>query len=231
MQFVGLLILFILACLIAFSVQGCRNSKPGGGSSSGSSTSGQQESYVSTGVRPDLPLTVRQADSMSRAQIEQMLRNLQMQKAPQPISGAMCYSVASTPEQVEYLCPACGQKTLYTQGDMLARFVNWELGSCRREFEQLANSGGLKMALDESSFCAKCTPNAGKHELVLKITYPDGSIHSSRGIQLTDLKMLRYFLGGSLAFKGNHDEILPLQDCQSRLRELLGVENSAVKKK
>ncbi|NLH16440.1 MAG: hypothetical protein GX455_07675 [Phycisphaerae bacterium] len=209
MYYVGLLVLIVLACLISFSVQGCRNSKLGGGSSS------------------QMIFKIQEVDSLSKEKIEQALQNLQQQKAPKAMTGAMCYIPAPIPLKVEYLCPTCGQKTLYTQGDALAQFVNWELGACRRELDRLDNRGGLKITLEESSFCAKCSPNAGKHELVLKITYPDGSIHSTGGIQLTDLRMLNRFLGGYLSF----DESEPLKDHISRLRDLLGIENPALQQK
>ncbi|NLH16441.1 MAG: hypothetical protein GX455_07680 [Phycisphaerae bacterium] len=208
MQTIGILILIFCACLIAFSVQGCRNSKPATGSSS------------------DPVVTVQQVDSLSRAQIEQMLQQLQKQKAPKPTMGAMCYDMAGPPPTADYVCPACGQKTVYSKD---TSFVTWELGSCRREFEQMTKTDNLKMVLDESSFCSNCSPNADKHELVLKITYSDGTTHSAGGIHQSDLRMLTYFFKGSLSFKGLQDGTEPLKDHLPRLRELLGLEASAAK--
>lgn len=211
MQTVGILILIFVACLIAFSFQGCRDSKSSGGSSSNST------------------VTVQQVDSMSRAQIEKMLGHLQNKKAPKPTMGAMCYDMAGPPPTADYVCPVCGHKTLYSEGD--TAFVTWELGACRREFDQVVGSGNLKMVLDESSFCAQCSPNANKHELVLKVAYSDGSTHSAGGVRQIDLRMLRYFLGGSLSFQGLQEETEPLKDQIPRLRELLGVDDPAAKGK
>jgi hypothetical protein len=211
MQTVGILILIFVACLIAFSFQGCRDSKSSGGSSSNST------------------VTVQQVDSMSRVQIEQMLQNLQKQKAPKQTMGAMCYMVAGPPSTAEYVCPVCGHKTLYSKGD--TAFVTWELGACRREFDQALKVSDLKMSLDESSFCAQCSPNADKHELVLNIAYSDGSTHSAGGIRQTDLRMLYYFLKGSLSFKGLQDGTELLKEHLPRLSELLGVDDPAAKGK
>lgn len=210
MQTVGILILIFAACLIAFSVQGCRYSKPAGNSNT------------------DPVVTVQQVDSMSRAQIERMLQTLQQQKAPKPTMGAMCYDMAGPPPTADYVCPVCGQKTVYSTD---TSFIAWELDGCRREFEQMTKIGDLKMALDESSFCAQCSLNATRHELVLNITYSDGTTHSAGGIHRSDLRMLTYFFKGSLSFKGLQDGTKPLKDQIPRLRELLGVEASAAKDK
>jgi hypothetical protein len=209
MQTIGILILLFIACLIAFSVQGCRSSKP-----------------IGTPNHPNI--TVQQVDSMSRAQIEKMLQNLQQQKAPKPTMGAMCYDMAGPPPTADYVCPVCGQKTVYSKD---TSFVTWELGACRREFEPMIKTGDLNMVLDESSFCSNCSPNADKHELVLKITYSDGTTHSAGGINQTDLRMITYFLKGSLSFKGLQDGTEPLKDQIPRLRELLGIEDPAKKDK
>lgn len=211
MQTFVILILIFVACLITFSVQGCRNSKPAGTSNT------------------DPVVTIQQVNSMSRAQIERMLQTLQQQKAPKPTMGAMCYDVAGPPPTAEYVCPVCGHKTLYSKDD--TAFVTWELDACRREFEQMTKTGDLKMALDESSFCAQCSPNATRHELVLNIAYSDGTTHSAGGIHQSDLRMLTYFFKGSLSFKGLQDGSEPLKNHIPRLRDLLGAEASAEKDK
>jgi hypothetical protein len=211
MQTVGIIILVFMACLIAFSMQGCRgSSKPSGKSS-------------------DPIVTVQQVDSMSRIKIEKMLEELQKQRAPKRTLGAMCYDVAGPPPTAEYVCPVCGHKTLYSKGE--TAFVTWELGACRREFDQMEKVNDFKMVLDESSFCAQCSPNANKHELVLKVAYSDGSTHSTGGVRQIDLRMLRYFLGGSLSFQGLQEGTEPLKDQIPRLRELLGVDDPAAKGK
>ncbi len=211
MQTIGILILIFVACMIAFSFQGCRGSKPSGRSH-------------------DPNVTVQQVDSMTRARIEQMLGQLQKKKAPKPTIAAMCYTIAVPPLTAEYVCPECGQKTLYANDE--ARFVEQELESCRREFDQVVQSTNLKMGLDESSFCEKCSPNATQHQMILTLSYADGSTHSVSLRSGLDLRILRDFFRGQDAFEGDLPrDRFPLKDRIPRLRELLGVDDPASKGK
>lgn len=210
MQTVGILILIFITCLIAFSVQGCRNSKSGGGSSSNTT------------------VTVQQVESMSRAQIEQMLQKLEKQRAPKRIINAMCYDIVAPPSEAEYVCPVCGQKTLYSGEEV--NVIDREIESCRREFEQVYRASNLKMVLDESSFCAKCSPNATQHQLILNIWYSDGSTHSAPIRDQWDLRILRDFFRGRTAYEGAmKGDVIPLSNRIPRIRTLLGLDDPAAK--
>jgi hypothetical protein len=53
-----------------------------------------------------------------REELRRRLEELARSEPPLDLSsGAMCYSVAAPSEVVEYLCPVCGQKTLYALGN------------------------------------------------------------------------------------------------------------------
>jgi hypothetical protein len=150
-----------------------------------------------------------------------MLANIEKKASPEPKMGAMCYKMAAPPERAEYVCPKCGEKTLYTKD--AAREIEWELDSCRREFLLLKSASALSLALDESSYCSHCRPDAKKHALELVVTYADGASCTNSPITDVDLSILQGFLKGGLDFKTSNDSTVPLKKMLPRLRQLLGV--------
>ncbi len=171
-------------------------------------------------ARPAL-VSVNSIQSLSKAEIDAMLRDLESREAPKPQMGAMCYEMALPPERAEYVCPKCGEKTLYTKDE--AAFVDWELPACRRQFGMIQNSTPLSLSLDESSFCEHCSPGAKRPQLVLKIVYSDGSVQETSPMTLDDLYLLKGFLGGELSYENFYEGREPLKDQIPRLRQLLGV--------
>jgi hypothetical protein len=167
------------------------------------------------------PVTARRVKSMSQEKIREMLGRIEAKKAPEPKMGAMCYDMAAPPARAEYVCPKCGEKTLYTKED--AWNVQWTVESCRREFLQLKSSTELSVVLDESSFCSHCSPSAKKHEMGLIVTYADGQSHTNSPVTDGDLRILQSFLKGELSFKTENDGTRPLKESLPRLRQLLGI--------
>ena len=195
-------------------------------------------------TKPDSPpktavqTTAKQVQSMSRAEIEEMLRKIETSKAPKSKMGAMCYSTAPPPARAEYVCPKCGEKTLYAAKDWedadkpsdreldewsKVRFIQWDLPACRRELEAIKKASKLSVTLDESSFCKKCQPKAKKHDLTLTITYKDGKKHIVPSVEHSDMLLLRDFLKGQLTYETFNESTVPLKDSLPRLRKLLGM--------
>lgn len=177
----------------------------------------------------DAPAITRRAfRSMSRADVEKKLQNIATQKAPIPLMVATCYKVAVAPNRAEYVCPVCGEKTLYT--DNTAQFINRNLEKARIEFANLKKVTDLQIELDESSLCKKCHPETLDRTLVLKITYADGSAHEYPKVLPDDLIMLRFFFCDCLTYldSRNHEE--SIKPKLPRLRELLGMKDEKVKK-
>lgn len=141
----------------------------------------------------------------------------------------MCYASLPRQKTVTYVCPVCGEKTLYHEGN--ADFVQGELAICHRLFSETKKNTDLSLSLDESSFCAKCAPKATEHQLALIVVYPDGRRHVSAPISWRDLAMLDAFLKGEDAYRTFNDGSRPLKPELPRLRELLGVPASAAKGK
>jgi hypothetical protein len=167
------------------------------------------------------PLTTRRVKSMSQDKIRELLGKIETRKAPEPKMGAMCYDMAAPPARAEYVCPTCGEKTLYVKED--AWNVQWTVESCRRQWLQLKGTTELSLALDESSYCSHCRPAAKKHEMGLIVTYADGAAHTNAPITEGDLRILQSFLKGELSFKTGNDGTMPLKAELPRLRQLLGV--------
>lgn len=179
--------------------------------------------HASTGA--PLPVTRQTLRSLSREQVEKKLKAVETRTAPEPKMGAMCYEMAAPPDRAEYVCPKCGEKTLYAADH--AQFVTWELEACRREFDGLHRASDLALALDESSLCAHCSPAATEHHLALVVRYADGSSRTTAPVSHDDLRILRAFLKGELVYTTSNDGSAPLKDELPRLRTLLGIEGSA----
>jgi hypothetical protein len=130
--------------------------------------------------------------------------------------------MAGPPNRVEYVCPQCGEKTLYT--NQAAHVVDWNLQPARRQIVELQKAAGATMALDESQFCRKCSPEVKDPKLVLKIEFTDGKPHTVVGVSPDDLLLLTEFFSGKRAHDEGPQGEKPLKDYSKRLQELLGVE-------
>jgi hypothetical protein len=171
-------------------------------------------------VPPDKAPAMQAAQlaAMNKAELRKLLARLVQETAPAPKLGAMCYDMALPPLRTEYVCPVCGEKTLYSPE--VARTKADELDVCRRLFKEIPNQGALK--LDETSFCRKCQPQATDIALKLIIRFDDGTSHATTNITSQDLRLLRDFLNKKLLVAGVQGEESPIKSQLPRLRELLG---------
>ena len=177
---------------------------------------------------PETPaITAKAVKSMSRADVEKKLQNIAAQKAPIPLMVATCYKVAVTPKRAEYVCPVCGEKTLYT--DNTAQFINRNLEKVRIEFANLKRATDLQVELDESSLCKKCHLETLNRTWVLKITYADGSKHEYPKVLPDDLVLLRFFFCDSLTYLDSINHEQSIKPKLPRLRELLGIKEEEAK--
>src|SRR5512137_2277649 len=94
--------------------------------------------------------------SMSVREVEKLLARVERSPEPDPTMGAMCYDMAGPPSVAEYVCPVCGEKTVYSDDNTW--FLSYELPTARLLLEQAASASGLDVALDESQFCSSCSP-------------------------------------------------------------------------
>lgn len=156
----------------------------------------------------------------SKQQIREKLEVLANSPAPDKLQpGAMCYKVAAPPNRVEYICPVCGERTLYTDSE--ARFVDREIPVCR----SLADSiSGIDLVLDEKSYCKKCSKESKEPELCIHIKFAGDTTETKVcNINSDDMQLLYEFTKGKFVHKDDYDNETPLKDYTKRLYELLGI--------
>ena len=162
-------------------------------------------------------MKMKDLKALNREQIRQMLQSLATAGPPVPKLQAMCYSIPPPPNQVEYICPACGDKTLYHGRQ--AYQLDQEVQPCRRLVRELASSA---VTLDESQWCRKCRPGVTEPVLTLRLFYDDGTTRAIPGITPDALSLLCDFLRGRLVSKGALTWERPLQEILAELETLLG---------
>jgi len=155
---------------------------------------------------------------MSKGEMKKLLKALEESAKPETQVGAMCYMPAPWSSRAEYVCPICGEKTLYLED--MARVVDEELGTCRRLLRSMPHHEA--MMLDESTFCRKCRPEGIEPKLALTIRYDDGTTNVVSGVSSDDLKLLKAALKGESYIDGPGVQRI-VNDELSRLRTLLGV--------
>lgn len=164
--------------------------------------------------------------SGAKANIRKKLRALAAKPAPTKLStGAMCYEMAMLPSKATYVCPTCGERSLYsTPEEKFVRAVhtiNTDLPQMRRLIKTIS---GLDAKLDESEFCSKCEPKVDKPEVVLVVTFGKGSKpHRVRSVNSNDIKLLAEFMAGKDKHVGATGNETPLKKHLKRISELLGV--------
>ena len=173
-------------------------------------------------------VTVERMSHASNVEIERMLRDVETRPLPELKMGAMCYKPAAPAPVTEYVCPACGEKSLYpTENDPWRTPVN-DLELLRRNVADAATaaaSHGATVSLDETQFCRKCLPDfADSPKAIIVVRLPDESENRTATSSVRDLWILRDFFGGKNVLVGGNESESPLKGCLPRLRELLGLE-------
>jgi predicted RNA-binding Zn-ribbon protein involved in translation (DUF1610 family) len=174
---------------------------------------------------PALPaeVTVKAVKGLTRAEIQQKLQKLKDAPAPAKVAhGAKCYAMFRPPGRAEYVCPKCGEKTLYT--NQMAKVVTSDLICSRARFGMLQKAAGEGVSLDESEFCRKCSPDVKDPKLVLKIAYTDGNPKTVVEVDMVDILLLAELFSGELTHCFNGPDTEALKNHFPRLQQLLGVE-------
>ncbi|MCK4999392.1 MAG: hypothetical protein KAS23_07650 [Anaerohalosphaera sp.] len=206
------LIIIAVVLLLSCFYAGC---KPfSGGGNAGGGEQGQ------TQMLPEL------YEPVSREQLEDRLGQLAVLPAPNQLSpGAMCYKVAAPPSRIEYVCPKCGERTLYADQQSnergVIRFLVWELDSCRKTVKEIT---GVSIELDESQYCHKCSGDIEKPSLGIVVTYTETEgEHRCWGVKYDDLMLISELIQGERLHTGELDFQTPLKDHIGRLEQLLGI--------
>ncbi len=189
---------------------------------------------VSVGVKSSFsqlnnvkPVTSQKISNSSRAEIENMLKQIEKKNAPARKMGAMCYKVAMPPEYQEYVCPVDGEKTVYGRKDSDTYWRIKNIVEMRRLAEYLNSLTNLvKFKLDEKLLCHKCSPDikAEEKHVFLITEYPDGRKYQYEKVSIEDLRILAGFFEHKIYYKTDNDAELPLKEESGRIKRILGVE-------
>jgi predicted RNA-binding Zn-ribbon protein involved in translation (DUF1610 family) len=167
-------------------------------------------------------VTTSTIKKLSRVDIQKKLQKLGDAPVPKDLkAGATCYKPAAPPQHAQYICPTCGEKTLYTNA--LARTVEWDIGDARRHLTRLQGLAASSISLDESPFCKHCSPDVTDPKLMLRIVYDTGQPHTAVGVTPADLQLLEEFLSNKIIHDSGQLGETPLRDRIPRIQELLGV--------
>lgn len=176
-------------------------------------------------------VTTAETKTLKRADIKQRLEALAKSKAPEiKQMSAMCYDTAGPPRTANYICPKCGEKTLYKLED-----GGKDTNICQKIFSiegarHLAKSvKNLSIELDESQFCRNCSPDVKSPQLNLIVKYEGDKEHRVNNISDEDMKLIYEFsLGLDIHTMMNSETMTtdqsPIKNHIKRLSELLGVE-------
>ena len=179
------------------------------------------------GREKEAGITVERMVRASNAEIERMLERIETRPAPEMKMGAMCYDMCMPPPVTEYVCPVCGEKTLYPvpEGHWSTPLNSLEdLRRMQAQAQMEAGKRGASVELDEMAYCRNCRPAAVDHPAaVLVVRLPDGRQTRTEDFAEDDLGLLRDFFAGKDVKVGPQEDEMPLKESLPRLRELLGM--------
>lgn len=157
---------------------------------------------------------------MSRQDVEMMLEDIETAEEPEPVYGAMCYEMVAGPSVIEYICPTCGDRTMYEDyGTIsLVEQLDWD----RDMFAGIDSLTELDIRLDESRFCHFCSLDESEPALVLIVELEDQAPYSTE-VTGHDLRLLRGFFAGDDVYETFNDGVMPLKPHLDRIRMLLGL--------
>ena len=179
------------------------------------------------GREKEAGITVERMVRASNAEIERMLERIETRPEPEMKMGAMCYDMCMPPPVTEYVCPVCGEKTLYPvpEGHWSTPLNSLEgLRRMQAQAQMEAEKRGASVELDEKIFCQNCRSAAVENpSAVLVVRLPDGRQTQTEGFTEDDLGLLRDFFAGKDVKLGARDDEMPLKKSLPRLRKLLGM--------
>ena len=150
----------------------------------------------------------------SKKNIEDKLKILAKTSPPKELAiGAMCYSVSMPPDNAQYICPSCGEKTLYKRDDYKNGIIIIDnclqgIHQCRSGVEKIK---GINIKLDESQFCKKCSTDIEEPQLCLLVNINNKKDTTKVcNINVKDINLINEFLHNEFKHKGSYDEELPL---------------------
>jgi hypothetical protein len=234
---IGCLILFCIARCSARSSANSTERRCEASDEDRAAADAAAEQFLLNPPLPPVAVLTTDMKTLNREAIRVLLKWVADTPVPKsPIVCACCYMVAEGPNRSDYLCPRCGERTLYdviAKGDKtlsarqkrreIVDAVEYGIPACRQEMQELRKLVGDAISLDESQFCRKCSPTVTEPTLVLHVAYAEGQPQDTvTDVTLADLRLLHKFLAGEL-FDNDGIERTPLNESLPRLQTLLGM--------
>ncbi|OGI23182.1 MAG: hypothetical protein A2287_04450 [Candidatus Melainabacteria bacterium RIFOXYA12_FULL_32_12] len=138
----------------------------------------------------------------------------------EPVS-AMCYDTAAPPDRDQYICPVCGEMTLYSSFFDIGGTDLSKISYYRSLIKKIKK---LDVKLDESELCEKCSPNIETRKLYLLIKPKNHkNLIPQRTSDITeeDINLLYEYSEGIKEHSTYYGKF-PIINYKDRLEELLG---------
>ncbi len=149
-----------------------------------------------------------------------------------PFPGAMCYAVVAVPQYAQYVCPKCGEKTIYpselnkdsaidsAENQRTIFLVHYDMDECRRMVREIH---GISIELDESQFCRHCSPDIQTPQLIAVIRFPgEPKEYRYAGITRAHLYQLKEFLNKENNCIDSTANEFKSEDCLEQIDAILG---------
>lgn len=165
--------------------------------------------------------------TFKRSAIKEKLEALANSPAPDELKpGAMCYAPRQERANIDYVCPVCGEKTLYAEST--GWFIEYDLPKCRMFADSIP---AINLRLDESQFCKKCSPGVNNPRLCIFYKLADDTQETHIcNISVDDLKIMKEFMQGKEKHSTFNDGEEAMRDFLPRLQELFGIKIENEKK-
>lgn len=167
-------------------------------------------------------------EKASRAEIHDRLMALAESKAPEELNpGAMCYEVAMPPDRKEYVCPVCGEKTIYTNESQFSIIDN--VNSCR---SWITSIRGLDLRLEEYNFCHHCQPDTNQvpgYKIFIRYK-GEPNEEELKNAGAGSLQFIYEFMNGDKTHSDYYDNETPLKDYIGTISGFFGIDTSTLKK-
>ncbi len=132
--------------------------------------------------------------------------------------GAMCYDMAPPPDRFDFICPDCGQSTLYPSP------FDYEFDKIPEYRNLVKKITKIDVKLDESQFCSTCGHNLKRNpHLCLIVKYgKKAKEHKSCNITAENLNILYEYSEGMKEHKTPSGDLVPMSKYKKLLKEMLG---------
>jgi len=157
----------------------------------------------------------------SRADVERRLKALADSPVPDELNpGAMCYEMSVPPDRKEYVCPQCGEKTIYSNTDYFS--IIDDVVDCR---QLAANIKNLTLRMEEKHFCHQCDSDTNASpSITLYLKYKGESKEEIiENANKDDLDLLWAFMNGQSVHADFYDRETPLKEYIDRISNLLHI--------